>query len=187
VTLLGLTGQPGAGKNTAADYLVEAHGFVQMAFADTIRQVALVIDPYVHFFRLSDVIGMIGWEKAKRYPEVRRLLQVIGTEAGRDVHGSDVWVDKTFAAIEELGPNQPVVLTDVRFDNEARRLRSLGGRLVRIQRQTDNQDTVLAHRSETESAALLADVEVTNHSTQAALYRRLDLLLQPPTTRSQRG
>ena len=64
-------------------------------------------------------------------PEVRRLLQVIGTEAGRDIHGIDVWVDMTFDAIQKLGPDQPVVLTDIRFANEAQRLRSHGGHLVR--------------------------------------------------------
>ena len=88
--LIGLTGPPGCGKDTAADHLVKNHGFVRVAFADTIREVALTIDPYDHFFRLSDVINLIGWDRAKRQPEVRRLLQVIGTEAGRDVHGADV-------------------------------------------------------------------------------------------------
>ena len=175
--LIGFTGPPGWGKDTAADHLVKAHGFVRVAFADTIRQVALTIDPYVHFFRLSDVINLIGWDRAKRQPEVRRLLQVIGTEAGRDVHGIDVWVDRTFDAISALAHDQPVVITDVRFDNEARRLRTFGGRLVRVRRQTDNHDAVLGHRSETESAKLNSDHYLPNDGSITELHRRLDRLV----------
>ena len=175
--LIGLTGPPGCGKDTAAAHLVKTHGFVRVAFADTIRQVALAIDPYVHFFRLSEIVDLYGWDKAKRQPEVRRLLQVIGTEAGRDFHGADVWVDRTFAAIKQLGPDQPVVITDVRFDNEARRLRTFGGRLVRIRRQTDNHDAVLGHRSETESAKLNSDHYLPNDGSITELHRRLDRLV----------
>ena len=175
--LIGLTGPPGCGKDTAADHLVKDHGFVRLAFADPIRQVALAIDPYVHFFRLSEIVDLYGWDKAKRQPEVRRLLQTIGTEAGRDVHGADVWVDKTFAAIKQLGPDQPVVLTDVRFDNEARRLRTFGGRLVRVRRKTDNEDAVMAHQSETESATLHSDHYLPNDGSVTELHRRLDRLV----------
>ena len=175
--LIGLTGPPGSGKDTAAAHLVKNHGFVRMAFADPIRQVALAIDPYVHFFRLSEVLDFLGWDRAKRQPEVRRLLQTIGTEAGRDIHGTDVWVNRTFAAIKQLGPDQPVVITDVRFDNEARRLRTFGGRLVRVRRKTDNHDAVLGHRSETESAKLNSDHYLPNDGSITELHRRLDRLV----------
>ncbi len=175
--LIGLTGPPGCGKDTAAAHLVKDHGFARLAFADPIRQVALAVDPYVHFFRLSEIVDLYGWDKAKRQPEVRRLLQTIGTEAGRDIHGADVWVDKTFAAIKQLGPDQPVVLTDVRFDNEARRLRTFGGRLARVRRKTDNEDAVMAHQSETESATLWAHHYLPNNGSVTELHRRLDRLV----------
>jgi len=189
VTLLGLTGQPGAGKNTAADYLVEHHGFVQVAFADPIRQAALTLDPFVGtFYRLSEVVAMVGWDQAKvRYPESRRILQTLGTELGRDLHGPDVWVSMIFQKIDALAAGQPVVITDVRFRNEAEALWGRGGTLVRLRRQQDHRPEVLAHRSETESAALIADAEIFNETSRADLYRRLDLLLKTPTTRSPNG
>ena len=35
-----------------------------------------------------------GYTEAKaEFPEVRRLLQVFGTEVGRDLFGENVWVD----------------------------------------------------------------------------------------------
>mgnify|MGYP002825821784 FL=1 len=86
-------------------------------------------------------------------------------------------MDKTFDAIKQLGPGQPVVITDVRFDNEARRLRTFGGRLVRVRRKTDNEDAVLAHRSETESAKLRSDHYLPNDGSVTELHRRLDRLV----------
>ena len=35
--ILGLTGPPGSGKDTLADYLVEKYNFKRVAFADPIR------------------------------------------------------------------------------------------------------------------------------------------------------
>ena len=101
---------------------------------------------------------------------------MIGTEAGRDVHGIDVWVDRPFDALSALAHAQPVVITDVRFDNEARRLRSVGGRLGRVRRQTDNHDAVLGHRAETESAKLNSDHYLPNDGSITELHRRLDRL-----------
>ena len=91
--------------------------------------------------------------------------------------GVDDWVDRTFDTIKNLGPDQPVVITDVRFDNEARRLRTFGGRLVRIRRQTDNHDAVLGHRSETESAKLNSDHYLPNDGSITELHRRLNRLV----------
>ena len=70
--LIGFTGQPGSGKNTAADYLEAHHHFRQVAFADAIRQALLTLDPKVDtFYRLREVVRAWGWETAKRNsPEV---------------------------------------------------------------------------------------------------------------------
>ena len=82
--LFGLTGPPGCGKDAAADHLAEAHGFARVAFADPIRQAALILDPYIPGAgRLSDVVHQYGWTTAKtRWPEVRRILQLSGTNQG---------------------------------------------------------------------------------------------------------
>ena len=64
-----------------------------------------------------------------------------------------------------------------RFDNEARRLRTFGGRLVRIRRQTDNHAAVLGHRSETESARLNSDHYLPNDGSITELHRRLNRLV----------
>jgi hypothetical protein len=103
--LFGLTGPPGCGKDAAADHLAEAHGFARVAFADPIRQAALILDPYIPGTgRLSDVVHQYGWTTAKtRWPEVRRILQLLGTELA-----ADPWRwEQTLQELSDLG--YPVV------------------------------------------------------------------------------
>jgi hypothetical protein len=135
--LIGLCGMAGSGKDEAARALV-ANGWRRDAFADRMRTAMLALDPWVDdpvaidtFHRLSWLVRDIGWDEAKRrYPEVRQLLQRFGTEAGRGVHGEDCWVDALFRDADD----SPLVVTDVRFGNEARAIKDRGGLVVKIVR-----------------------------------------------------
>ncbi len=144
--LIGLTGLAGAGKNEAANALVSA-GFRQDAFANRMRTAMLALDPWIvdtdaHDcvqVRLSELVRDYGWDTAKRdFPEVRRLLQKFGTEAGRDIHGENCWVDALMRDWHRLD-GTPVytsglVVTDVRFQNEAEAIRSRGGWVIEVVR-----------------------------------------------------
>lgn len=145
--LIGLTGLAGAGKDEAAKALVE-DGWKREAFADRMRTAILALDPWVdvkgdpngdlYAERLSDIVDALGWDTAKReFPEVRRLLQKFGTEAGRDIHGLDCWVDLVITPWRDPSQNVDrvdLVVTDVRFENEAQAIREAGGVVVRITR-----------------------------------------------------
>lgn len=160
-----LNGPAGSGKDTLASHLVEKHGFTRFAFADSVREVALTLNPYVPtndkgnviYVRLKELVDAYGWEDAKRnVSEVRRLLQVIGTEVGRDIlpkrkrGGETVWftlmcqkIDKYAKNFTEYDPAQGkyarVVITDCRFTDElnlcARLNTSLVVGLVRVERE----------------------------------------------------
>lgn len=134
MTLIGLTGYAQSGKDTAAAFLVE-HGWTRVAFADKLRAFAAAVNPIVKtdvgYERLVDIIAYQGWDLAKQNPEIRRLLQVIGTDAGRVLLGQNVWVD---AAMQGLSGTADVVFTDVRFPNEAAAILDRGGVMVRITR-----------------------------------------------------
>ena len=147
-----LYGPAGCGKDTIAAHLVESFGFTRVAFADPVRQMALAIDPYVNtetvlerpelispipgITRLSTVVESVGWETAKRdYPEVRRLLQTIGTDAVRSVH-PDFWVELALKAA--MAAEGAVVFTDTRFPNEVGAIRYFGGMVARVDREVDS-------------------------------------------------
>ena len=150
--LIGLSGRKRSGKDTFAARLVADHGFVRVALADPMKEMALAIDPivdyrftadaqedrlgYTKLIRLSEIVATHGWETAKARPEVRRLLQRLGTEGGREVLGDNVWIDAAFARIENLlDAGAPVVVTDVRFTNEAEAIVKAGGQVMRIERE----------------------------------------------------
>jgi hypothetical protein len=80
---------------------------------------------------------------AKKNPEVRRLLQVLGTDVGRKMFGENFWID---IALSGLKPEDKVVVSDVRFPNEGNAIKALSGSLWRINRH--NHSAVNGHASE---------------------------------------
>jgi hypothetical protein len=172
--LIGLWGFAGSGKDEAAKALVE-DGWRRDAFADRMRAMLLALDPYVDpgFFkvRLSEMLEeydfeeqpALAWDMVKRdlncSPEVRRLLQRLGTEAGRGVLGENVWINALMNDWHVLGYPRTVV-TDCRFENEARAIRDAGGLTVAILRP--GVGPVNGHASETALAGWPFDFTVHN-------------------------
>ena len=114
-----LNGNIGSGKNEVARYLSSRYGFSQYAFGDKIREGLYALNPSVVGRGLQDVVDTVGWDRAKReVPEVRRLLQVFGTEAGRGIHGENVWARLVNAAMNPCNDSSPVVVSDLRFPSE---------------------------------------------------------------------
>lgn len=122
--IVALGGYAGSGKDEIGRILVENHGFRRTAFADKVRKMARAIDPYVELFvggyvRLSTILPeedtSAAWSEVKKFTDVRRLLQRIGTEAGREVLWPSIWIDSTLSEISE---DEDVVITDARFINE---------------------------------------------------------------------
>ncbi|QAY17739.1 deoxynucleoside monophosphate kinase [Streptomyces phage Asten] len=154
--LVGLSGYARSGKNEAANALVNG-GWRQAAFADKLRDFLYAVNPKIKTwpdtppYELRRVIDTWGWEQAKdRFPEVRELLQRTGTEAGREILGENVWVNALFGGFDR--ENDALVVTDVRFPNEADAIRERGGTLIRVERpgvlpKRASDGTV--HRSET--------------------------------------
>lgn len=177
--IVGLIGKKRSGKDTFAGALIDAFSFTRVAFADPVRQAALDLDPYVgrpalpgqlapqREIRLSDVIDSIGWEAAKDYvPEVRRILENFGTNSIRKLD-PDFWVRMAVEKIQAT--DGPVVVTDVRFPNEADKIRELGGYVVRIVRP-GFESAPGAHICETALDGYEADVTFYNDSTIEALH-----------------
>ena len=157
--LIGISGRAGAGKDLLATHLAP-FGYVRVAFADPLREMALAIDPLVSFRHLAEMVESIGWDRAKKNPEVRRFLQRLGTEGVRSFLGADTWVRLAEERIAALG-DVPVVITDVRYPNEVELVRRLGGLWCHVNRP--DAAAVPGHVSE--EALDMADADVVIHNT----------------------
>jgi hypothetical protein len=136
--LIGTSGYARSGKDTVANILVGSHGFTRVAFADILRDAVYTLNPFVGpWTDLQSVVDQHGWEYAKtdgpkyQHEEVRRLLQVMGTDVGRRLFGDNVWVDSLFSTLE---PEKDYVVSDCRFVNEADAIRARGGQVIRVER-----------------------------------------------------
>lgn len=143
--IIGLSGYARSGKDSIANVLVEEYGFKRFAFADKLRECLYALNPvvraneeYNHPFEgpmmytyLRNVIDEDGWDGYKEGyygDEIRRLLQRMGTEVGRELIGDTIWVD-------ELDKHSGrIVVTDLRFPNEYDKVKSLGGKVWRVNR-----------------------------------------------------
>lgn len=150
--IIGLSGYARTGKDTIANHLVENYGFTRMSFADPMREALVRLNPSITIGNLQGAslawaVGNMGWEKLKEVsPDVRGLLQRMGTEVGRNMFGETFWVDYLMNKALELKTN--IVIPDVRFINEADAIRLWNGEVWRVNRS--GVDPVNDHASEIE-------------------------------------
>jgi hypothetical protein len=113
--LIALFGAPGAGKDTVAAHLVDKHGFMRVAFADKVRELAYEVADKTQ----REFVDWNGWEDAKRQCiGIRELLERVG-DGTRKVLGDDVWIGAVESQVHEiLDSGKSVVITDLRKRNE---------------------------------------------------------------------
>jgi hypothetical protein len=128
-------------------------------------------DENVGFIRLADLIDAAGWDTAKEAPEVRQLMQRMGTEAGRDLFGENFWVDFTFKKIK--AEDHAVAFTDVRFDNEAEEIVANGGHVIKIVSDRTTKLDTPKHSSENGISPHLIDFVVENNGTIEELHAQI--------------
>ena len=160
--IIGIAGHRGAGKNEVARAIEREHGWFQLAFADAIRESVRQLDPMIieggKCLRLSQMIDAHGWEETKRSSyEARRLWQRLGTEAGRNIHGEDCWVNIVHQRILQIESvvnwGSGVLITDVRFPNELQFIRDHGIGCIYVHRPSIvDGSPELQHESETHLA-----------------------------------
>lgn len=132
-TLIGLCGRKRSGKTTAAEILVEELGYAHLSFAEPIRRAVADILAVSRAELEAIKEDAIDWLDG-RTP--RDMMQTMGTEWGRDRVHPELWVRKCMrdaSAFRERG--KPVVISDVRFDNEAWAIRDAGGIVIDISRE----------------------------------------------------
>ncbi|QBZ73335.1 deoxynucleoside monophosphate kinase [Streptomyces phage RemusLoopin] len=181
---VGLIGKARSGKDSVAKRLVQGRSYTRIGFADPLKAMALQTNPLIPtspgvVVRLAALINDVGWEYAKdTYPEVRRLLQNIGQTVR--LHDEDFWVRLALRKVDAADSwNLPVVITDVRYENEAMALRQRGFALVRVTRPGAGAGENAGHKSETELDYVHTDLTIGNTGTLDDLNKIVDSLLLP--------
>lgn len=175
---IGLHGFAGVGKDTVAEILAANYGYQRVAFANVLREALYVLNPIIEFYddyedRVQDIVDRIGWDEAKRqYEEIRRMLQVLGTEVGREMIDQNVWVDSVF---KNLDKDKKYVFTDVRFVNEHQAIDSRLGLLVKIDRP--GYGPVNEHKSDKGLPDAWFDAHIVNDGTLKDLHTKVREIL----------
>lgn len=194
--IIALTGLMRSGKDTAAEYLKEKHGFLRYSFASPMRSALEIIDPWIHPGvpmrprRLSALLSIHGWEGLKGEPEyageIRAMMQRFGTEWGRDHAGAGVWLYAAEHALTTAAPGwdkcdgtSRFAISDCRFDNEAVWVRRLHhGRVIRIVRPGLPAQRGSDHASENGVSDALVDYTVFNAGGISELHGQLDDIME---------
>jgi hypothetical protein len=175
--IIGLAGVARAGKDTIAKEFVDNAGFKRTGFADSLKKMLYALNPILPApnwaevgdgfgkdgtVRVKDYVDKFGWEGAKSNLAIRQSLQILGTEAGRDVLGENIWVDTLFSK----PTHARLVISDVRYANESQAIKQRGGYVIKIHRP----GVVAANSHVSEVIDFETDFEVVNENTPEETY-----------------
>lgn len=139
--LIGITGYARSGKDELAKSLFLRGNYRPMAMSDALREMAMVLDPILtdgdeEWYSLSQTIMREGYTEAKKHKGVREYLQILGTNAVRNILGEDSWVaaaERQF--VSSLAEGSNVTVTGIRFPNEVNMIKRYGGTMIKVLRE----------------------------------------------------
>lgn len=205
--IIGFCGFIGSGKDTAADYLVNFHGFRRDSFANTLKDACSAVFGWDRVLLEGKTKEAREWREqvdtwwAERLgmPHLtpRWVLQYWGTEVCRNGFHDDIWIASLENKLRKT--TDDIVISDVRFPNEISAIKRAGGSVYWIQRGKlpDWYDTALGantgilpdqellkqlgvHASETAWVGLPMDGSIGNNGDIQHLYDQLKHLVRDP-------
>ena len=201
--IIGLVGFISSGKDTAADYLVNFHGFRRESFAASLKDAVASVFGWDRMMLEGRTTQSREWREQRdawwsqrlgRDITPRWVLQYWGTEVIRDGFHDDMWIASLENKIRASKDN--IVITDCRFPNEIKAIKAVGGKIIWIQRgklpswyevakfanqgQETFQDTLKhlnIHPSETAWVGTEFDAKIDNNESIEDLFGQLKSLV----------
>lgn len=183
--LIALTGFKRCGKDTAGLYLIENHNYIKYSFAGALKTACSEI----FMFDYEQTEGSKKEDFDERWNiNPRKVFQRFGTEIFRDslelffpemkhlknnfwIYRFKIWYQEQV----KKNPNVRIVVSDVRFQNEADIIKELGGIIIKVHRKNiDNSDS---HISELNILNINADYDIKNDSSIENYYKNLKSIL----------
>ena len=162
---------------TGKDYFVE--NYIKPYIENSLKEKCLILSladmikvnlMVHHDINLKELYG-------NKSPEIRKLLQLEGTEKGRNVFGDDIWI-KYVKAWGELYMSRGIkyiIIPDIRFKNELEFIKNNGGIIfrmhapnrneIRLRKESKDEEMyqqIKNHQSETELDDFKFDIIVNN-------------------------
>lgn len=209
--IVGVCGFIGSGKDTVADYLVNFHEFRRESFANTLKDAVSAIFGWDRTLLEGRTKEAREWREQVDHWWADRLsmptltprwvLQYWGTEVCRRTFHDDIWIASLENKLRKSKDN--IIISDVRFPNEVKAIKNLGGKIIWVKRGNLPiwyQDAVdAANGSKTAQANLIKqkihssewmwantnfDVEIDNNGSIDDLYNKVknQLLDHPVST-----
>ena len=153
--LIGVLGKKKSGKDTCGNYLIENYKFKRYTFADPIKKITEVLfdfnEDQLNGNECKDSLDF-RW-----YITPRDAFQKIGTEFGQNMIyklfpklkqklGDEIIWIRLFKKWYEKNKTSDIVITDVRFPYEIEAIKSLGGIIVKIERDNLPFDDHISER-----------------------------------------
>ena len=183
--LIGITGLKRSGKDTCGSFLIDNYDYIRYSFAGALKKACSEI----FMFDYEQTEGSKKETFDDRWNiNPRKVFQRFGTEIFRDslekffpemkhlkknfwIYRFKIWYQEQV----KQNPNVKIVVTDVRFQNEADIIKELGGVIIKVTRKNlKNNDS---HASEINILNINADYDIKNDSSIEDYYKNLKSIL----------
>lgn len=183
MNLIGITGKIGAGKSTLANIL-QKYGYEEYSFATPLKQIGEIFG-----FSKESLYGSQE-DKLKIHEKwgisARYFLQKLGTDIFRISLKekipemkieSSIWIE-LFKL--KYNPSIKTVISDVRFLDEAKAIKELGGIIIKIERNRfdlSSETETNTHVSEIEMEQIQPDFVLQNNESILELEQKMKIII----------
>jgi len=175
--IIGILGKKYHGKDTVANYIKESREIVHLSYAEPLKEACRIL------FSFND--DQLYGDKKEVEDEFwnitpRQVYKFIGTDLCRKQMkqiiphvNEDFWVECMRRRLETI--NKDIVISDVRFPNEAKLIKEKGGIIIKVSRPLieDNDE----HESESLVDYIEYDYAINNSGTLIELKFKTHIIL----------